>query len=90
MFIQMFFICKHSPYLLAFIFFINSSFFQVSPTGATGTGSATVTNSSKVRLAFKSLALVSGNFWGTYIPGFVIYTVMFQLGYTWYDLNTRR
>ena len=60
---------------------------QISPAGE---ASATVSNAAKARLAFKAIALVSGNFWGSYIPSFFLRTGLFSVGYTWYDMDTRR
>ena len=39
------------------------------------------------RKGLRLIFLVSGAFWGTYIPAFVIRTVIFQVGYTWVSLN---
>ena len=43
----------------------------------------------KVRVAFKAILLVSGCFWATYVPAFVIRTTLFTVGYTWVDMDTR-
>ena len=49
---------------------------------------ATVSSAEKIRITAKAVMLVSGTFWGTYIPPLIIRAALFSSGYTWYDLDT--
>lgn len=51
---------------------------------------ANVSQLEKIRVALKAIGLVSGTFWGTYIPGFILRTIIFSAGITWYDIDTRK
>ena len=35
------------------------------------------------------ILLVSGTLWGTYIPGMIVRTAIFNAGYTWQDIDSR-
>ena len=49
-----------------------------------------VSHGDKIRVGLKAIMMVSGAFWGTYIPAFALRTYLFSSGYTWYDMDTRR
>ena len=61
---------------------------RVAPTSDANTSG--VSHGDKIRVGLKAIVLVSGTFWGTYIPGFILRTALFSSGYTWYDMDTRR
>ena len=61
---------------------------RVAPADAE-TNAAHVSHGDKIKVGLKAIVLVSGAFWGTYIPGFTLRTVLFTSGYTWYDMDTR-
>ena len=42
------------------------------------------------KVAIKMILLVSGVYWGTYVPGFATRVVIFNAGFTWDDLDYRR
>jgi hypothetical protein len=50
-------------------------------------GSATL---HQARRAFRMIVLVSGTMWGTYVPAMIIRVVVFNLGYTFDDIDTRK
>jgi hypothetical protein len=43
----------------------------------------------QAKKAIRMILLISGALWGTYIPGMIIRTIIFNLGYTWEDIDTR-
>jgi hypothetical protein len=43
----------------------------------------------QAKKAFQMILLISGAFWGTYIPGNLIIASVFALGYTWEDVDDR-
>lgn len=45
---------------------------------------------SKAGAAFKLVILISGLFWGTYIPGFIVRLVIFSSGITWEEIESRQ
>jgi hypothetical protein len=63
---------------------------RVAPAPIEPSSAASVSQIDKIRVALKAIALVSGTFWGTYIPGFIIRTAVFSAGNTWVDLDTRK
>ena len=62
---------------------------RVAPADAE-TNTANVSHRDRIRVGLKAIVMVSGAFWGTYIPAFALRTYLFSSGYTWDDMDTRR
>ena len=64
---------------------------RVTPAVTEGVVSQAYENmTNKVKKAIKMVALVSGTFWVTMVPGMIIRSVVYNSGITWNDTDTRR